>query len=247
MTEYFVGEARPLTITVLRQAANLIGCSRESLFAVISVECGKVGFLQDKRPAILFERHIFSQLTHGRFDEGNKDISAPLAGEYGAKGAHQYKRLAKAIGFDRNAALRSTSWGMGQIMGHNHKDAGYPDVQAMITAFMHGENEQILAMARLIAMSTKMRGALIHQRWEEFARLYNGPAYRRNRYDERLATARADLSRTGLPNIPVRAMQIQCWYASLLKEAQIDGVMGPITREAWDTLQAAGKDGGATS
>jgi hypothetical protein len=35
-----------------------------------------------------------------------------------------YPRLAQAIAIDRPAALRSASWGLGQIMGFNHELAG---------------------------------------------------------------------------------------------------------------------------
>ena len=74
--------------------------------------------MPDRRPQILFERHIFHRLTDGKFDDGQ--ISDPAAGGYGARGAAQYDRLALALAKDADAALQSASWGIGQIMGMNY-------------------------------------------------------------------------------------------------------------------------------
>jgi hypothetical protein len=41
------------------------------IWAVFSVETSGCGFLTDRRPKILFERHIFSHLTNGRYDAQN--------------------------------------------------------------------------------------------------------------------------------------------------------------------------------
>lgn len=61
----------------------------------------------------------------GRFDTVAPDISGP-AGGYGPL-ALQYARLEKALALCEQAglgvepALRSASWGMGQVMGFNHE------------------------------------------------------------------------------------------------------------------------------
>jgi N-acetylmuramidase len=73
------------------------------------VETGGCRFLPDRRPVILFERHIFSRETNHTFDASNSDISNPHAGGYSAGGAAQYDRLQRALALDRKAALRSAS------------------------------------------------------------------------------------------------------------------------------------------
>ena len=75
-------------------AADVLSVSAQEVWTVIGVETAGCGFLADRRPQILFERHIFHRLTSGRFDDG--DISDPTPGGYGATGAHQYDRLARS-------------------------------------------------------------------------------------------------------------------------------------------------------
>jgi hypothetical protein len=142
----FVGAAHPLHQEGLAAAAEHVGVDPAVLWSVLSVETAGCGFLADRRPTILFERHIFSNRTGRRFDAAHPGISGP-AGGYGPPGAHQYERLEGAIACDRRAALESTSWGLGQIMGFNAGLAGFGVAEEMVSQMMHGENEQILGMA----------------------------------------------------------------------------------------------------
>ena len=83
--------------------------------AVFVVETTGACFLAERRTTILFERHKFSSLTNGQFDTSNLGISSPAPGGYGAAGAYQYIRLADATALDRESALKSESWGIGQV------------------------------------------------------------------------------------------------------------------------------------
>lgn len=114
MATPFQGAATALSSDGLNRAAGNIGVHAPEVWTVLGVETSGCGFLPDRRPQILFERHIFHRLTGGQYDDGQ--ISNPTPGGYGAYGAHQYDRLALAITKDRNAALQSASWGIGQIM-----------------------------------------------------------------------------------------------------------------------------------
>src|SRR6266567_3958005 len=111
----FEGAGRPLSEGGLQQVANEVGVGLPALWAVMTVETKGCGFLTDRRPQILFERHVFRKRTNGEFDETAPDLSDPVAGGYGKAGAFQYDRLTRAIGLNRKAALESTSWGLGQI------------------------------------------------------------------------------------------------------------------------------------
>src|SRR5664280_1302964 len=128
-----------------------LGVSAAQFWAVLHVETLGCGFLPDRRPAILFERHIFSKSTGGAFDATHPDVSSPQAGGYGASGVHQYDRLANAIGLNRQAALESTSWGIGQVMGFNAETVGYADVEDLVTAACRSEADQAQAMAKFVA------------------------------------------------------------------------------------------------
>jgi hypothetical protein len=109
----FVGSSLALSKNGFATVATSLTVKAPEVWAVLAVETSGCGFLADRRPEILFERHCFHRLTKGRFDDG--DISDPQPGGYGAGGAHQYDRLARAIAKDRTAALQSTSWGLAWI------------------------------------------------------------------------------------------------------------------------------------
>ena len=112
----FARAARPLHSDGLTAAARHDGVDPAALWTVVVVETSGCGFLSDRRPCILFERHIFSTRTGRRFDAAHPGISGS-AGGYGQPGAHQYERLEEAIACDQRAALESASWGLGQIWG----------------------------------------------------------------------------------------------------------------------------------
>ncbi len=131
------------------------------------VETAGCGFLADRRPPILFEGHIFSRETNRQFD-AQGDISNPAPGGYGAGGTRQYDRLEKAMKLQ--AALRSASWRIGQIMGLNAQIAGFNDVGEMINAMVESEDRQTIGQAQFL----KHNGLNAHD-WTRFARGYNGP------------------------------------------------------------------------
>lgn len=134
----FQSSAIPLSSQGVSTVAVKLDVHVPEIWAVLGVETSGCGYLADPRPQILFERHVFHRLTNGVFDDG--DISDPNPGGYGPRGAQQYDRLSRAITLDREAALRSASWGLGQIMGFNCKAAGFPDVEAMVAAMSASED-----------------------------------------------------------------------------------------------------------
>lgn len=75
-------------------------------------------FHSEGRPTILFERHKFHLHTAGKYDVSNPEISNKLPGGYGLF-SEQHPKLEKAKTLDKDAALKSASWGAFQIMGEN--------------------------------------------------------------------------------------------------------------------------------
>jgi peptidoglycan hydrolase-like protein with peptidoglycan-binding domain len=225
----FVGAARPLHSEGLSAAAAHVGVDPAVLWSVVVVETSGCGFLPDRRPSILFERHVFSARTKRRFDDSHPQISGP-AGGYGPPGSHQYDRLIEAIACDRCAALESASWGLGQIMGFNAPLAGYRDAEDMVARMLESENEQILGMVRFMA-STGIHKALQQRDWTGFARRYNGPAFASNRYDEKLAANYTSLTASGLPDLTARAVQLLLTYHGF-NAGKVDGIVGERTRAA---------------
>jgi hypothetical protein len=231
----FTGTALPLDEGGLQQALGVIGVGAAELWAVLGVETTGCGFLPDRRPKILFERHVFSRETGHRFDASNPDLSDPRPGGYGPPGAAQYARLLRATTLDRQAALRSASWGIGQVMGYNAVSAGYPDVEQMVAAMIASEGAQLMAMVRFVGAS-QLDGALRTHDWPGFARGYNGPNYAINSYDTRLASAYERFFHGGLPDLTVRAAQVYLLYLGY-EPGPIDGVLGRFTRSAMNDFQ----------
>ncbi|BAO87929.1 N-acetylmuramidase domain-containing protein [Caballeronia cordobensis] len=235
MTIPFSGDAAPLDDEGVGNALETLGLKAPELWAVLAVETRACGFLPDGRPAILFERHKFHDQTNGRFDATHPEVSAPSSGGYGEGGAHQYERLAEAQALDETAALKSASWGLGQVMGFNFSTAGYASVQAMIAAMTRSEDDQLLATAHTMA-GNGWHKALRQHDWATFARSYNGPSYRANNYDVRLAGAYSKFASGGTPDLVLRAAQVYLTYLGLAPGA-IDGVMGRFTRSALNAFQ----------
>jgi hypothetical protein len=231
----FAGPGTPLDSGTFQSAIGSLGCVAPSLWALIYVETSGCGYLPDRRPKILFERHIFHRLTNGRYDARAPDISQPTQGGYGAGGAHQYDRLAAALALDETAALSAASWGLGQILGTNFASAGFASVGAMVDAFVAGEGAQLAGMASFIVKSG-IAGAVAQGNWADYARHYNGADYAKNQYDTRLAGASQRFATHGCPDLDLRAAQVYLTYKGY-DTGGIDGLLGSRTAAALTTFQ----------
>ncbi len=236
----FAGPATPLTDADIEAAAQSIGCQVAAVRAVIDVE-SRGGFLPDGRPKILFERHYFSRLTGRAYDASHPDISNRQWGGYRG-GAAEYDRLARAIKLDRGAALQSASWGAFQIMGANFKVAGFADVESFVAAMVSGSAAHLKAFVNFVKKNG-LADEMIRLDWAGFARGYNGPAYRTNKYDEKMAAAYLIHSRGGARTdtpLPVLRMGDKGEDVKRLQTAlgiSADGDFGPNTKKAVIALQ----------
>jgi N-acetylmuramidase-like protein/putative peptidoglycan binding protein len=231
----FTGPGAPMDQSGFDAARATADVPAAALWSVMTVETAGSGYLADRRPKILFERHIFHRLTGGKYDATHPEVSQKTAGGYGASGAHQYDRLAEALLLDETAALKSASWGLGQIMGENCAAAGYATVQEMVAAFVASENNQFSGMAAFLK-STGLAAKLGAQQWVAFARGYNGPGYAKNSYDKKLEANFTKYSTQAPPDLMVRAAQTHLAYGSY--KVSIDGVMGSQTKAAVEAFQA---------
>jgi len=227
MARSFTGLAAPLSRQGLDGVLDFLGIEAADIWAVLAVETKGCGFLADRRPLILFERHVFHRRTQGRFDDGHPSISASTPGGY-LGGAREYLRLEEALALDPAAALESASWGIGQIMGFNAAAAGFADTESMVTAMIEREDAQLTAMAGFLR-ANGLHAPLARHDWAAFARGYNGPDFAKNQYDSRLAAAFAALSRGPLPDLTVRQTQVLLMFLGIDTGA-IDGVVGKRTR-----------------
>jgi hypothetical protein len=191
----FQGPAKRLDDIDLPKIGAQIGVGEDELHAVIDVESRGTGFDKKNRPIILFERHWFYRLLpkHKR-DQAMKAGLASTRWSRATYGMDQYDLLRRAMKIDEQAALKSCSWGLFQIMGFNHEAAGYPSVQSMVIDFTIDEENHLQAAVNFI-VKNGLDDELRRHDWAGFAEAYNGPGYRKNRYDEKLVEAYLKWSR----------------------------------------------------
>jgi hypothetical protein len=156
-----------------KQAANLLDVDVAIIKAIVAVESSGRGFLKEGQPKILFERHIFYKQTQGVYASKHPDICNKKTGGYLGNAA-EWDRLERAIQLDRKAALKSASWGLGQIMGFNHEVVGYSDIDDFVQAMHESEAKQLAAMMNFLKASNLV-SALRDRDWQKIARFYNGP------------------------------------------------------------------------
>lgn len=237
----FVGKGQPLSRAGLGKALERLDLALGDaafIWTVVEVETSErtqgFGFRLDRRPQILFERHKFREFTDRRFDAEAPDISGPPGG-YGSS-ASQYTRLEKALtlcereGLGVEPALKSTSWGMGQVMGFNHAAAGFVSAEAMVQEMVKGEDEQLAAMAGFLTANS-LTTLLVRKDWAAFARRYNGPSYWQHQYDVKLDLQYQRFASGSLPSLEIRAAQAALLYLGF-SPGKIDGVLGPRARGA---------------
>jgi N-acetylmuramidase/Putative peptidoglycan binding domain len=233
----FDGRSLALSANGIASVAAQVSVGAPEIWAIFSVETHGAGFLPDRRPQILFERHIFSHLTAGQFDGSNPDISSPTPGGYGGGGANQYNRLTEALALDQDAAFQSASWGLAQVMGENYQAAGFANVEAMVSAMYDSEDAQLGAMG-LFIQRTGLASSLAAHDWTSFARGYNGPNYAINRYDVQLNGFYQKYLVSATPDLQVRAAQIYLQFRGFDPHG-VDGILGPTTAAALQAFQSS--------
>ncbi|MEO1396550.1 MAG: N-acetylmuramidase family protein [Cyanobacteria bacterium J06634_5] len=164
--------------------------------AVVEVESAGSGFLIKEpapaRPKILFEAHIFYRETPKPVSKTRPDLSSRKWNKALYKGGSgEWNRLIDAMAFDPAAALRSVSWGLGQVMGFNHKRAGCSTVEQLVVEAHQNEAAQLRHMLNFCKTDGRLIPALKKKDWDTFARGYNGESYKKNNYHKRLAASYA--------------------------------------------------------
>lgn len=239
--------------TSLVNAATMIGCDPAALDAVVQVESGGRGFDARGRPKILFEKHKFYVLL----EAGRRRIALrqKLARkrwspkQYGDQRFYddRWSLLERARRIDDTAALKSCSWGIGQIMGFNHRLAGFETVQDMVMAFTGSEDAQLYAMAKFVT-ATGLGRAIADHDWRGVARVYNGPG-QVEVYAARLAEAYASSTLQKTPETSrqedvlrigstgKRVFDLQERLTELGYPVDVDGDFGPMVKESVLAIQ----------
>ncbi|MCV3209591.1 N-acetylmuramidase domain-containing protein [Mesorhizobium sp. YC-39] len=189
MDTTFKGAAKRITALDIPRIGAMVGVGEDEIHAFMDVEAAGSGFDAKGRPKLLFEPHVFYRNLAGA--KRTAAVKAGLAySKWGAKPypKDSYPRLVAAMAIDETAALKSASWGLTQILGENFKAAGCGSVQAMVQAFMADEAAHLEATVKLL-VAWKVDDDLRAHRWPVVAQTWNGPGYKKNRYDSKLAAA----------------------------------------------------------
>lgn len=181
----------------LENSAKLLGVQVASVATVGQVESTGHGFDSIGRPVILFERHKFyaQLIANGKSEAEVINLAERMPNIVNQKrggyigGAGEFGRFASASQIDETSAIESCSWGMFQIMGYHWARLGYVDAQDFKLHMQESEGEQLQAFCKFILTDKKLHKAVMDSNWPVVAEIYNGPAYKENHYDVKLARA----------------------------------------------------------
>lgn len=239
-----LGEA---VLTEIEKIAERLGIEPAALAAVAHIESGlrthvMVGGRAE--PLIRFEGHYFDRRLSGakREEARRSGLASPDAGAIAnpTSQSARWSLLARAARIDRRAAYESVSWGIGQVMGAHWAWLGYASVDALVDEARSSTAGQLNLMARYIDKAG-LAEALRRRDWVAFARGYNGPGFRKNGYDRKLARAYTRYSRgnAGTPSVLLRrgmrgdgVRNLQIGLNGHGFSLRIDGVFGPQTEDA---------------
>lgn len=229
-------------IHAVKSAATKNGINEAALLAVVEVESSgiplwKVG--ANMLPPIRFEGHYFYERLSG--DKLAEAIKQGLANKKAGvvknprSYAARYEFLERAKKIDHRAALESTSWGAGQVMGAHWGKLGYGSVDALVKAASTVEG-QVDMIVRYLQVNDLVN-SVNARKWERVAYGYNGPKYKRGNYHTKLAEAYSKYSGTPVLDYvnedKALIMQVQTMLNAVgTYNLTVDGSFGDNTKAA---------------
>ena len=229
----------------ITKIANSIGVEPAALLAVAEVESAGTAMWNvngQARPPIRFEGHYFHQRLEG--EQLHQAVAQGLANpKMGAVAnpnsyAGRYALLGRARGINDKAALESTSWGLGQVMGSHWRKLGYGSVLQLVKEAESGVDGQVALMVRYIERFGLLN-VLKSKDWVNFAHGYNGPAHAKNNYAGKMKAAYNRYKNNTVR--PVANEVVKLWQQDLKTlgyyKGVIDGVVGTKSIEAVRAFQ----------
>jgi N-acetylmuramidase len=178
-------------------AAQKLDVEPAAIKAVAIVESMGSGFYPDGFPTILFERHKFyKHAPKSKRDQWFKDDpvicnpKATPADDYGTYSAQRVK-FEKALGLDKDAAMKACSWGIFQELGENFSDCGFQSVSDFVNLMKSGAAGHLDIFVRSIK-ARKLAPKIRTHDWKAVAENYNGLDYKKFHWDEKMIAAFAD-------------------------------------------------------
>ena len=150
-------------------AAMQLGCKARAIKAVAMIESNGEGFTSTGIVKTRLESQFLAKYQAAS-----------------GKAPKSFLTFASAYAYDPSSAILSTSFGEFQVMGFNYKAAGYTTPQAYYNAVKNSAVSQLNSFVGFVKVN-KLAQYLKDQNWAGFAYRYNGPGYKANSYDTKLA------------------------------------------------------------
>ena len=177
-------------INITKKIAQNFGFEPSALAAFIEVESGGKGFDSNTGKIIIqFEpawfRKIAPYAPSGAWSVNKVDVQSK-----------EWIAFNDAFKKNPNAAMESTSIGLGQIMGFHYKRLGFATVGEMWDHAKESLENQIWQIAKFIDTDKKLKLAILNKDWFTIASIYNGSGflalakkYKREPYNISMANA----------------------------------------------------------
>lgn len=228
-------------INIVKEQAKLHNVEAEAALAVFDVESSGIAFwsVEGKQlPPIRFEGHYFYARLNDKAQQTlavAQGLASPIAGRVAnpISFAGRYAMLERAKAINEQAALESTSWGLGQVMGANWQSLGYDSVAELVQASMTiaGQVDMVFKYIDANGLTDEIN----NHDWVGFKNGYNGK--KANGYDKKIAAAYDRYKTNKIPDND-EIMQLQKMLNTLgdYKLTQ-DGVEGNDTKAALRDFQ----------
>jgi hypothetical protein len=176
-----------LTNSQIYDLATQFGLEYKSVKAIIQVESGQHGFSEKTgRIIIQFEPSWFKrENTDWKQDTKHTVWQSNQVGDQTA----EWIAFNDAFASDADAAMKSTSIGMMQVMGFHYAEVGFKTVGAMWEYGKVSESNQVEIALKWIKTVPALYEALKAKDWAKVAYYYNGSGYAKFHYDDRLIAA----------------------------------------------------------
>lgn len=245
-------------INYVKDAAKRHGIPASFGLAVIDKESAGITLYKingEELPAIRIEgHHFYRRLSGKQRDEAvAQGLADPKVG--GVKNpktmAARYTMFKRMQAINAVAAFESVSYGLGQIMGFNYKNAGFQSAQTLFIASKSFYG-QVDAMFNFIVSDPVLRNAAKKLQFKKFGIGYNGKAAPKSYWEDLEKLYNSWSGKTGkvgdtAPNAAVIARIKDLGFTDVLsfqssRSIKVDGIIGPVTREEVDKAEDEKKE-----
>lgn len=157
-------------IQICKDTAAKFNLEAKAFAAFIEVESGGKGFNTDGKIMIQFEPSWMKKLApytpSGKWNLNKIEVQSK-----------EWIAFNDAFAKNPDGAMKSTSIGLGQIMGFHYKRLGFSTVGEMWDHAKKGLKEQVEQIALFIISDNNLLTALKKKDWHTVASIYNGSGY----------------------------------------------------------------------